>query len=55
MARFLLLFAVLLALPPGCAWTEINHSGVAECHLAGPPPAPPATFMAVDSTLHLEL
>ena len=38
-----------------CAWTTSNHSGVEECHLAGPMPAPPVTFMAVDSTSHLEL
>lgn len=65
-----LLFAALVALagcqvdisldiqvgtgPPPCAWT-LNHSGVEECHLAGPLPDPPATFMAVDSTSHLEL
>lgn len=53
--RFLLLILAALALPPGCAWTETNHSGVAECHLAGPPPAPPSSFMAVDTTSHLEL
>lgn len=38
-----------------CAWTDLNHSGVEECHLAGPPPAPPASFMSVDTTSHLEL
>jgi hypothetical protein len=43
------------SLPPRCAWTTLNHSGVTECHLAGPPPAPPVTFMAVDTSSHLEL
>ena len=38
-----------------CAWTTLNHSGVTECHLAGPPPDPPVTFMAVDTSSHLEL
>ncbi len=31
----------------------LNHSGVQECHLDGLPPAPPVTFMAVDTTAHL--
>ncbi len=39
----------------GCDWTALNHSGVLECHLDGPPPAPPVTFMAVDTSSHLEL
>lgn len=38
-----------------CAWTTLNHSGVEECHVAGPLPDPPVTFMAVDTSSHLEL
>jgi hypothetical protein len=65
-----LLFAALVALtgcqvdiqvdvqvgsgPPPCAWT-VNHSGVEECHVAGPLPDPPGSFMAVDTTSHLVL
>jgi hypothetical protein len=40
--------------PPPCAWT-LNHSGVEECHVAGPLPDPPGSFMAVDTTSHLVL
>jgi hypothetical protein len=43
------------SLPPRCAWTTLNHSGVEECHLAGPLPDPPGSFMAVDTSSHLEL
>ena len=39
----------------GCDSITLNHSGVLECHLDGPPPAPPVTFMAVDTSSHLEL
>ncbi len=53
--RFLLLIIAALALPPACDWTTVNHSGVTECHLEGPLPDPPATFMRVDTTSHLEL
>lgn len=42
-------------LPRTCAWSSLNHSGVEECHVAGPPPDPPVTFMATDTTSHLEL
>ncbi len=48
----------LNANPPrtaGCDSITLNHSGVLECHLDGPPPAPPVTFMAVDTSSHLEL
>jgi len=39
----------------GCDSITLNHSGVLECHLDGPMPAPPVTFMAVDTSSHLEL
>ena len=62
MTSKLTLLAALVALagcqgarPPRCAWTTVNHSGVEECHLAGPLPDPPGSFMRTDTTSHLEL
>jgi hypothetical protein len=55
LAALVALAGCQVARPPRCDWTTLNHSGVEECHTAGPLPDPPAAFMAVDTTSHLEL
>ena len=37
-----------------CAWTTVNHSGITECHVAGPY-LRAADVMTADTSSHLEL